>query len=59
MPTVDSVLEHSEHVYYSVLVSVTTTEAYFRAYDRYYQQVCKYFIDKYLPEAIENGFQDY
>jgi len=37
-----------EHIYYPVLISVTTTWSYFHAYERYYEQVGKYFIDKYL-----------
>lgn len=41
------------------MIALTTTWAYLRAYDRYYEKVSKYFIDKYLPQAIENGFEDY
>ena len=32
---------------------------YLKAHERYYEQVPKNLLDKYLPEAIENGFQDY
>jgi hypothetical protein len=42
-----------------VIVSCTTTYAYFKAYDRYYVEVHRYFVDKYLPQAISNGFEDY
>lgn len=33
--------------------------AYYIAEERYYQQVQKYLLNKYLPQAIENGFVDY
>ena len=33
--------------------------AYLKAHERYYEQVPKRFLDRYLPEAIENGFKDY
>ena len=32
---------------------------YLKAHERYYEKVPKNLLDKYLPEAIENGFQDY
>ncbi len=32
---------------------------YFQAQERYQKNVSKYILDKYLPQAIENGFQDY
>lgn len=41
------------------MIALTTTWAYLRAYDRYYEKVSKYFLDKYLAQAIENGFEDY
>jgi hypothetical protein len=53
------ILECTEHIYYPVIISCSTTYAYFKAYDRYYEEVHRYFIDKYLKQAIENGFEDY
>jgi len=32
---------------------------YLKAHERYYEQVPKRFLEKYLNEAVENGFQDY
>lgn len=32
---------------------------YMKAHERYYEEVPKRFLDKYLKEAIENGFEDY
>ena len=58
-PKFNEFLGEAEHIYYPIIVAMTTTEAYFRAYDRYYQKVCKYFIDKYLQQAVYNGFEDY
>jgi hypothetical protein len=32
---------------------------YLQAQQRYNRNVCGYILDKYLPMAIENGFEDY
>ena len=32
---------------------------YFEAQQRYNKNVCWYILNKYLPQAIENGFEDY
>jgi hypothetical protein len=32
---------------------------YIEAQTRYNRNVCEYILGKYLPQAIENGFQDY
>lgn len=45
--------------FYPVIASLTFTHAYFVAQDRFNTKVCKYFVNKYLDEAIANGFKDY
>ncbi len=47
----------------SLLYAVSMTSGfgyqYFASQKRYNTNVCEYILNKYLPQAIENGFEDY
>ena len=46
-------------VLYPSLMTAGFAYQYFQAQKRYNTNVCKYILDKYLPQAVENGFEDY
>ncbi len=46
-------------VYYGLFFAGSATLAYYKLDDMYIKQVCYPLLDKYLDQAIKNGFEDY
>lgn len=44
---------------FPVCMTVGFGYQYLEAQERYNTNVCKYILNKYLPQAISNGFEDY
>lgn len=52
-------LDRYSHVYYGVLIAGSTTAVYHYNSKHYIDQICQPFIDKYMAQALDNGFEDY
>jgi hypothetical protein len=52
-------LQHFDRVFKGFIMAAGVTEGYFVATDRYNELVCHRFLDKYLEEAKDNGFENY
>jgi len=52
-------IEQIPHLYYGVFFAGSATMAYYKLDEMYTKDICYPLLDKYLPEAIKNGFEDY
>jgi len=59
LSNVDDFLEQAPHLYYGLFFAGSATWAYYKMDELYIKQVCYPLLDKYLPQAITNGFEDY
>lgn len=55
----DDWIEQLPHMYYGLYFAGGATLAYYQIGDWYIKDVCYPMLDKYLPEAVKNGFDDY
>jgi len=56
---IDEWIDSYSHVYYGLFFAGSGTTAYYWYSDKYIKEICEPFIDKYLQQAIKNGFDNY
>lgn len=59
LPRIDETIASHANLYYGFFFAGAGTLAYFQLGDMYIRDVSAPMLDKYLAEAIKNGFDDY
>jgi hypothetical protein len=59
IPRLDDWIDSYSHIYYGLFFAGTGTASYYYYSDKYIKDICEPFTEKYLSDAIKNGFDNY